>query len=121
MTLELGGKSPLIIFDDCDVDKAVAGALAANFYSQVLPHPPPPIMISPRPTRAQRFPLALVLACFPCKPPPPSLPWIRSRDSVISSMHPKGCRQLGHLWAFIEHADIANHLRALSSAFPLSL
>ena len=35
VTLELGGKSPLVIFDDCDIDKAVAGALAANFYSQV--------------------------------------------------------------------------------------
>jgi betaine-aldehyde dehydrogenase len=35
VTLELGGKSPLILFDDCDMPKAVAGALYANFYSQV--------------------------------------------------------------------------------------
>lgn len=34
VTLELGGKSPLIIFDDCDVDSAVEGALCGNFYSQ---------------------------------------------------------------------------------------
>ena len=34
VTLELGGKSPLIIFDDFDVDQAVQGALQANFYSQ---------------------------------------------------------------------------------------
>ena len=33
VTLELGGKSPLIIFDDADLDNAVSGALLANFYS----------------------------------------------------------------------------------------
>ncbi len=33
VTMELGGKSPLIIFDDADVDNAVGGALMANFYS----------------------------------------------------------------------------------------
>ncbi|WP_293940353.1 betaine-aldehyde dehydrogenase [Sphingomonas sp.] len=33
VTLELGGKSPLIIFDDADLDEAVSGALLANFYS----------------------------------------------------------------------------------------
>jgi len=34
VTLELGGKSPLIIFDDCKPDNAVNGALLANFYTQ---------------------------------------------------------------------------------------
>jgi betaine-aldehyde dehydrogenase len=33
VTLELGGKSPLIVFDDAHVDNAVAGALLGNFYS----------------------------------------------------------------------------------------
>lgn len=33
VTLELGGKSPLVIFDDADVENAVSGALLANFYS----------------------------------------------------------------------------------------
>ena len=33
VTLELGGKSPLIVFDDARLDNAVAGALLANFYS----------------------------------------------------------------------------------------
>ena len=33
VTLELGGKSPLIVFDDADLDNAVSGALLANFYS----------------------------------------------------------------------------------------
>ena len=33
VTLELGGKSPLIIFDDAHLDDAVSGALLANFYS----------------------------------------------------------------------------------------
>ncbi len=33
VTLELGGKSPLIIFDDAKIDNAVGGALLANFYS----------------------------------------------------------------------------------------
>ena len=33
MTLELGGKSPLIIFDDADLDNAVAGGDVGNFYS----------------------------------------------------------------------------------------
>lgn len=32
-TMELGGKSPLIIFDDADVDNAVSGAINANFYA----------------------------------------------------------------------------------------
>ncbi|XP_049864055.1 4-trimethylaminobutyraldehyde dehydrogenase-like isoform X1 [Schistocerca gregaria] len=34
VTLELGGKSPLIIFNDADVDNAVKAALVANFLSQ---------------------------------------------------------------------------------------
>jgi len=33
VTLELGGKSPLIIFDDAEIENAVSGALLANFYS----------------------------------------------------------------------------------------
>ena len=32
-TLELGGKSPLIVFDDADLDNAVGGAMLGNFYS----------------------------------------------------------------------------------------
>lgn len=34
VTLELGGKSPLIIFKDCDLENAVKGALMANFLTQ---------------------------------------------------------------------------------------
>lgn len=34
VTLELGGKSPLVVFDDADVDNAVSGALMGNFYTQ---------------------------------------------------------------------------------------
>jgi betaine-aldehyde dehydrogenase len=34
VTLELGGKSPLIIFEDADLDEAVNGAMMANFYTQ---------------------------------------------------------------------------------------
>jgi len=33
VTLELGGKSPLIVFGDADLDNAVSGALLGNFYS----------------------------------------------------------------------------------------
>ena len=33
VTLELGGKSPLIVFDDAGIDNAVSGAMLANFYS----------------------------------------------------------------------------------------
>lgn len=33
VTMELGGKSPLIIFDDADIENAVGGAILANFYS----------------------------------------------------------------------------------------
>lgn len=32
-TMELGGKSPLIVFDDADLDNAVGGAMLGNFYS----------------------------------------------------------------------------------------
>jgi hypothetical protein len=31
--MELGGKSPLIVFDDADIDSAVGGAMLGNFYS----------------------------------------------------------------------------------------
>lgn len=34
VTLELGGKSPLLIFEDSDLGNAVKGALMANFLSQ---------------------------------------------------------------------------------------
>jgi len=34
VTMELGGKSPLIVFDDADLDQAVAGAMMANFFTQ---------------------------------------------------------------------------------------
>ena len=34
VTLELGGKSPLIIFADADLDNAINGAMLANFLSQ---------------------------------------------------------------------------------------
>jgi len=34
VTMELGGKSPLIIFDDSDLDNAVSAAMNANFYTQ---------------------------------------------------------------------------------------
>ncbi len=33
VTMELGGKSPLIVFDDADVEDAVGGAMLGNFYS----------------------------------------------------------------------------------------
>ena len=33
ITLELGGKSPLLVFEDCDFDLAVQTALDANFYT----------------------------------------------------------------------------------------
>ncbi|HBV55107.1 MAG TPA: betaine-aldehyde dehydrogenase, partial [Rhodobacteraceae bacterium] len=33
VTMELGGKSPLVIFDDSDLENAVGGAILANFYS----------------------------------------------------------------------------------------
>ncbi len=33
VTMELGGKSPLLIFDDADLENAVGGAILANFYS----------------------------------------------------------------------------------------
>lgn len=32
-TMELGGKSPLIIFDDAHLENAIGGAMLANFYS----------------------------------------------------------------------------------------
>jgi betaine-aldehyde dehydrogenase len=33
VTLELGGKSALVVFEDADLDEAVSGALLGNFYS----------------------------------------------------------------------------------------
>lgn len=34
VTFELGGKSPLIVFDDADLGNAVSAAMVANFYTQ---------------------------------------------------------------------------------------
>uniref|UniRef100_A0A453SBJ2 Aldehyde dehydrogenase domain-containing protein n=1 Tax=Aegilops tauschii subsp. strangulata TaxID=200361 RepID=A0A453SBJ2_AEGTS len=34
VSLELGGKSPLIVFDDADVDMAVGLAISANFFNK---------------------------------------------------------------------------------------
>jgi betaine-aldehyde dehydrogenase len=34
VTMELGGKSPLIVFEDADIDEAVTAAMLANFYTQ---------------------------------------------------------------------------------------
>ncbi len=34
VTMELGGKSPLIIFEDADLDQAVSAAMLGNFYTQ---------------------------------------------------------------------------------------
>lgn len=34
VTLELGGKSPLIVFEDSKIEQAVSAALIANFYTQ---------------------------------------------------------------------------------------
>ena len=33
VTLELGGKSPIIVFEDADIDNAIGGAMLGNFYS----------------------------------------------------------------------------------------
>ena len=33
VTLELGGKSPLIVFEDADIESAIGGAMLGNFYS----------------------------------------------------------------------------------------
>ena len=33
VTMELGGKSPIVVFDDADIDNAVSGAILGNFYS----------------------------------------------------------------------------------------
>lgn len=33
VTMELGGKSPLIVFDDADLEAAVSGAILGNFYA----------------------------------------------------------------------------------------
>lgn len=33
VTMELGGKSPLIVFEDADIENAVSAAINANFYS----------------------------------------------------------------------------------------
>ena len=34
VTLELGGKSPIIVFEDADIEEAVNGAMLGNFYTQ---------------------------------------------------------------------------------------
>ncbi|RDV29135.1 betaine-aldehyde dehydrogenase [Alteromonas aestuariivivens] len=34
VTMELGGKSPLLVFDDADISQAVSAAMLGNFYTQ---------------------------------------------------------------------------------------
>jgi acyl-CoA reductase-like NAD-dependent aldehyde dehydrogenase len=31
--MELGGKSPILVFDDADIESAIGGAMLGNFYS----------------------------------------------------------------------------------------
>ncbi|MBU4527888.1 MAG: betaine-aldehyde dehydrogenase [Hoeflea sp.] len=33
VTMELGGKSPILVFDDADIESAIGGAMLGNFYS----------------------------------------------------------------------------------------
>ncbi|MBP2547638.1 betaine-aldehyde dehydrogenase [Neorhizobium galegae] len=33
VTMELGGKSPILVFDDADLESAISGAMLGNFYS----------------------------------------------------------------------------------------
>jgi betaine-aldehyde dehydrogenase len=33
VTMELGGKSPMVVFDDADLESAISGAVLGNFYS----------------------------------------------------------------------------------------
>ncbi len=33
VTMELGGKSPIVVFEDADIDGAISGAMLGNFYS----------------------------------------------------------------------------------------
>ena len=33
VTMELGGKSPIVVFEDADIDSAIGGAMLGNFYS----------------------------------------------------------------------------------------
>ncbi|WP_323802845.1 betaine-aldehyde dehydrogenase [Sulfitobacter litoralis] len=33
VTMELGGKSPMIVFEDADIENAISGAILGNFYS----------------------------------------------------------------------------------------
>jgi len=33
VTMELGGKSPIVVFEDADIDSAISGAMLGNFYS----------------------------------------------------------------------------------------
>jgi betaine-aldehyde dehydrogenase len=33
VTMELGGKSPIVVFDDADIESAISGAMLGNFYS----------------------------------------------------------------------------------------
>ncbi|MDY8107708.1 betaine-aldehyde dehydrogenase [Fulvimarina sp. 2208YS6-2-32] len=33
VTMELGGKSPILVFDDADLENAISGAILGNFYS----------------------------------------------------------------------------------------
>lgn len=51
VTLELGGKSPLLIFKDCELENAVKGALMANFLTQGQVRPAHPF---PRPVGRSR-------------------------------------------------------------------
>lgn len=34
VTMELGGKSPILVFEDADIDNAVSGAIMGNFFTQ---------------------------------------------------------------------------------------
>lgn len=61
VTLELGGKSPLLIFKDCELENAVKGALMANFLTQGQVRPYLLLLLGPDPAR---------YTCLPATVPP---------------------------------------------------
>lgn len=56
VTLELGGKSPLLIFKDCELENAVKGALMANFLTQGQVRPYLLLLVGPDPAHCMCLP-----------------------------------------------------------------
>ena len=95
VTLELGGKSPLIVFDDAQLDNAVSGAMLGNFYSD-------------RPGVLERHPRVRRNAACTTSSSPGSR---RAAERIVLGDPLDESTQMGPLVSAAQHAKVLEYVR----------